>query len=297
MGVRWAAPHAGENDTESLKQMQNLRAGLALAGFLGLTLPLLPVQYLFVKLKLTWARTFPHWYHRQLCRILGIRMHVEGEIERHRPVLIVSNHVSWLDIPVLSAVAPLSFVAKSEVDSWPFINWLARLQRTVFVDRTRRAAVRDKALEIAERLKTGDRLVLFAEGTSSDGNRILPFKSSLFAAVSDFAGDTGSAVVQTVSLAYTHLHGIPANRHQRPLIAWYGDMEIASHAWQLLKEGPVDVKLRIGPPVSMSDFKDRKQLAAYSEAAIRRNFIELLTARPLPVPLSAAQTKDEPHAA
>jgi 1-acyl-sn-glycerol-3-phosphate acyltransferase len=154
-----------------------------LALFMTLTVPLMPVQALLLKASPKAARRFPHWYHRQVCRVLGIKLTINGAIVRDRPVLLVSNHTSWLDIPVLSAVAPVSFVAKKEVGSWPFVSALARLQRSVFVDRARRQAAGETAGEITERLKTGDAIVLFAEGTSSDGNRVLPFKTSLFAAV------------------------------------------------------------------------------------------------------------------
>ena len=97
-------------------------------------------------------------------------------------MFLISNHVSWIDISVLSAVAPVSFVAKQEVASWPFVSWLAKLQRSVFIDRNRRSEVGDKANEILNRLAAGDHIVLFAEGTSSDGNSVIPFKTSLFAA-------------------------------------------------------------------------------------------------------------------
>lgn len=220
--------------------------------------------------------------------MLGIRLRVTGAVERDKPVLLVSNHVSWLDIPVLSAVAPLSFIAKSEIDGWPFINWLARLQRSVYVNRNRRTSVRSQALEIAGRLKDGECMVLFAEGTSNDGNRVLPFKSSLFAAVSDFAGGEEAVMVQTVTLVYSRLHGLPIARHQRPLLAWYGDMDIATHAWRVLAAGPVDVEIRVDPPVSMASFKNRKDLAAYAESSIRRNFTEMLTSRPRPAPVNGA---------
>ncbi len=106
-----------------------VRAAAILAGFAGLTLPLMPVQAALLKASPRLARRLPHWYHRQVCRLMGIRLHVEGRIAEHAPVLVVANHVSWLDIPVISAVAPVSFVAKKEVSTWPFISTLARLQR------------------------------------------------------------------------------------------------------------------------------------------------------------------------
>jgi 1-acyl-sn-glycerol-3-phosphate acyltransferase len=272
--------------------MSSLRAAGILAGFLLLTLPLLPLQYALVKLRSPHARALPHWYHKRVCALMGVRLRIEGEIARDRPVLLVSNHVSWLDIVTLSAVAPVSFIAKSEVDGWPFINLLARLQRTVFVNRSRRVEVRDKAMEIGGRLAGGDCLVLFAEGTSGDGNGVLPFKSSLFAAVSDFTPGGGDAAVQTCAIGYTHLNGLPFNRNQRPLVAWYGDMEIAGHAWALLKAGPLDARIRLGPPRPMADFSGRKDVAAYAERRIRRDFTEMLTGRREPPSLAAQEKAD-----
>ncbi|MCL4765580.1 MAG: 1-acyl-sn-glycerol-3-phosphate acyltransferase [Hyphomicrobiaceae bacterium] len=259
-----------------------IRAAAILAGFTALTLPLIPVQAALIRTSPRLARRLPSWYHRQLCRLLGIRLHVEGRIAGHASVLVVSNHVSWLDIPVLSAVAPLSFVAKKEVGAWPFISTLARLQRSVFVDRTRRTAVGETTSEIIERLEAGDAIVLFAEGTSSDGNRVLPFKTSLFAAVKPSAasGHAGpGACVQTLALTYTHLHGLPLRRADRPLIGWYGDMELAGHAWDLLKAGPLDVEIRIGPPVPLADFTSRKDLARYSESEVRQAVARSLRGR------------------
>ena len=258
--------------------MKSLRAFLVLASFFAFTLPLMPLQLLFLWTGSNSARSFPHWYHRQVCKILGIQLNIEGSVARERGVLLISNHVSWLDIAVLSAVAPVSFVAKQEVASWPFVSWLAKLQRTVFVDRARRREVTDKANEIGERLKAGDHIVLFAEGTSSDGNAVVPFKTPLFAAAKPPGGQALGAdiCVQTLALTYTKLHGLPLCRRGRPLVAWYGDMDMASHAWRLLGFGPLDVNIRIGPPVPLDEFPDRKALARYAEDRVRRDVVELL---------------------
>ena len=264
--------------------MSGIRAGVVLPGFLLLTVPLMPVQAVLLRAHPRWARTFPNWYHRRVCRLLGIRLEITGKVESGRPVLLVANHTSWLDIPVLSAVAPVSFIAKKEVGTWPFVSALARLQRTVFVDRTRRTAVGQTTSEMTARLAAGDTLVLFAEGTSSDGNRVLPFRTSLFAAVkpSEREGEAAvsGTVVQTVSLVYTGLHGLPFSRSDRPLVGWYGDMEMASHAWQLLKAGPLDVAITIGDAVPLDSFKDRKELARHSEQQVRRHVASILRGRP-----------------
>jgi len=258
-----------------------LRAGLILAAFMGLTLPLMPLQYLLLKVAPGGARRLPNWYHRTVCRLLGIRLHVHGKVDSGRPVLLVANHVSWLDIPVLSAVAPLSFIAKREVGTWPFVSSLARLQRTVFVDRTRRSAVGEVATEMAGRLAAGDTLVLFAEGTSTDGNRLMPFKSALFSSVFQEAGPELS--VQTLALTYTHLHGIPLGRADRHMIGWYGDMEMGDHAWTLLQSGPLDVHITIGDPMPIGKFATRKELASHTEVAVRSAVVAALRAGGKPI--------------
>jgi 1-acyl-sn-glycerol-3-phosphate acyltransferase len=258
--------------------MRGLRAWLVLTTFFVFTLPLMPLQLLFLRTGSRYARTFPNWYHRQVCRLVGVRLHIDGGVAREQGVLLISNHVSWLDITVLSAVAPVSFVAKQEVSTWPFVKWLAKLQRSVFVDRNRKSEVTGKANEILARLKAGDHVVLFAEGTSSDGNGVVPFKTPLFAAAKPSGHTEGGddLCAQTLALTYPRLHGIPLCRRGRPVVAWYGDMDLASHAWRLLGLGPLDANIRIGPPVPLDDFADRKELARYAEARVRNDVAELL---------------------
>ena len=277
------------NDIRPPGTPSRLLAATRLACFMAFTLPLMPMQAALVQSWPHGARRFPHWYHRRVCRLLGIRVRVEGELAPGQPVLLIANHTSWLDIPVISAAAPVSFVAKKEVAAWPFVSWLARLQRTVFVDRTRRTSVGNTAGEMIERLATGDTLVLFAEGTSSDGNRVLPFKTSLLAAAKPTRGaiaEAGAAdgaeaagvaaVVQTLAIVYTHLHGLPLGRADRYLVGWYGDMELARHAWALLQAGPLDVTVRLGDPVPLAQFADRKALARHSEGRVRAEVVDLL---------------------
>ncbi|MGD9829051.1 MAG: lysophospholipid acyltransferase family protein, partial [Hyphomicrobiaceae bacterium] len=127
----------------------------------------------------------------------------------------------------------------------------------------------------------GDNVVLFAEGTSSDGNRVLPFKTSLFGAAkpgksTPGAGEDGDVVVQPMAIAYTGHHGLPLSRRERPMVAWYGDMELAGHAWELLKSGPLEVRISIGTPVPLTDFADRKDLARYTEVHVRHQMAALL---------------------
>jgi lyso-ornithine lipid O-acyltransferase len=260
--------------------MAVIRASFILFLFMLLTLPLMPVQAVFIASGTSMRKYLPSWYHGLVCRLIGVRIHRSGEQPARGAVLLASNHISWLDIPVLSSITPLSFIAKQEVAGWPFVSWLAKLQRSVFVDRNRRSSVKETANTVLQRLDAGERVVLFAEGTSSDGNQVLPFKSSLFAAVEPNGGEDDGHLLQTVAIVYTRVHGLPMNRQQRPAIAWYGDMDMLSHAWGVLKGGPLDVHVRFGKPVSMAVVGNRKKLAEHAHEHVRSDFSRLLTARP-----------------
>ncbi len=277
--------------------MTTLRAILLLAGFFTLTLPLIPVQALLLRFFPKSARRFPHWYHRQVCCLFGIKISSSGTVDQTRSVLLVANHTSWLDIPVLSAVAPVSFVAKKEVSDWPFVSWLARLQRSVFIDREKRGDVSRAMNAILDRLANGECIVLFPEGTSSDGNRVLNFRTSLFAAAKPpekFARALDQdVVVQTVAVVYRHLHGVPLSRAERTKISWYGDMDMLSHAWSYLKAGPLDVVVAIGAPQSLESYKDRKDLARRTEDDVRAHVMRTLRglAHDSDVPIAAPVTQ------
>jgi 1-acyl-sn-glycerol-3-phosphate acyltransferase len=183
-------------------------------------------------------------------------------------VLLLSNHVSWLDIILLSGLTPLSFVAKSEISGWPVFGTLARLQQTVFVSRERRNQTGVVADKIGARLAAGDCLVLFPEGTSHDGNSVLPFKSALLGAAEARRADGRHVTVQPVSIAYVGLQGMPMGREIRPFFAWFGDMEMVPHLWEALLAGPLDVVVQFHEPFSL-DMMDRKELARRAEEVVR----------------------------
>ena len=227
---------AGANLGSPLKSLVRL---LVYAGF---TIPLMPVQALAVLLDLPLQRTMPLWYHRRCCRLLGFRVEASGRKSTAHPTLYASNHVSYIDIMVLGSLIEGSFVAKAEVASWPLYGWLAKLQRSVFVERRGRAALAHRD-EMSGRLERGDDLILFPEGTSSDGNRVLPFKSALFS-VAEQRPRGEALLVQPISIAYTKLDGMPMGRYLRPLFAWYGDMDMGGHLWHSVGLGQVTVTSR-----------------------------------------------------
>lgn len=238
-----------------------LRRLLRLSLYLGFTLPLMPLQAVLVAVRSPLADRLPRFYHHWSSRILGFRVVVAGTPSPVRPTLFVANHISYVDIEVLGGWIEGSFIAKHEVARWPLFGRLAKLQRTVFIDRRQRSTA-DQRNAIRERLDRGDNLILFPEGTSGDGARVLPFKSALFS-VADYHGPHGPLSVQPVSLAYVRLDGIPLGRFYRPFVAWYGDMGLAPHLWAMLGMGVVGVEVTFHPPVTMAAFDSRKALAEH----------------------------------
>jgi lyso-ornithine lipid O-acyltransferase len=254
--------------------MQRLRAFGILFAFILVTLPGIPWQASALRLKLARRKTFPHAYHKFLCKLFGIRVTVIGTPVQDKGVLMIGNHTSYFDILVLSSVAKVSFVAKSEVQTWPFFSTLARLQETVFVERTRRSQTGEARDQIRDRVLQGDALMLFPEGTSSDGNCVLPFKSALMGAAeatigADAQGKPIYIPVQPVSVAYVGLYGMPMGRENRPLFAWYGDMDLVPHLIEAVKMGPIDVVVEFHAPLTIDAVGGRKALAAATEAIVR----------------------------
>src|SRR5258708_15165112 len=140
-----------------------------LAIYLVFTLVLMPVQAFGLAFRRPWTASFPRFYHRWCCRILGLRVRRIGRPTQARPVLFAANHISSLDITVFGSLIAGSFIAKPEVKGWPLFGWLASLQRSVFIDRKVRSTAAPRA-SIAGRLAAKEALILFPEGTSRDGN-------------------------------------------------------------------------------------------------------------------------------
>lgn len=230
------------------------------------TVVLAPLQAVILLLLPPLWPVLPRLYHRLCCRIMGLKVRVIGTPSPARPTLFVSNHVSYLDIPVMGSVLAVSFVAKVEVAEWPGYGLLAKLQRTVFVDRRRHTAARQRD-SLQARLAAGDPLVLFPEGTSNDGNRILPFRSALLS-VAEAAPAERPLTVQPLSIAYTTVNGLPIGWALRPLVAWYGGMELGGHLWRFSRLGRVEVVLQFHPPVKVSDFDSRKELTRHCAEAV-----------------------------
>ena len=245
--------------------------------YVSFTLVLMPLQALFLLLHSTMAERMPRWYHAVCCRIFGFEVVVLGRISAERPTLFVSNHLSYLDITVISALAPVSFVAKREVAAWPFFGWLAKLQQTVFVGRDRKN-VRGERDHIGAALGAGRNLVLFPEATSFDGTRIKPFKSSLLAVAELAPGGTPLAV-QPMTITYTRVDGMPMGRNMRPFFAWYGAMELVDHLWTALGIGRTTIVVEFHESVTFARFGSRKALTQHCETVIGRALAEINAGR------------------
>ncbi|WP_298281491.1 1-acyl-sn-glycerol-3-phosphate acyltransferase [Acidocella sp.] len=232
---------------------------LALFALIGL-----PVQALLVRV----SRRAPVWFAqifwRGIAAILGLKIRCLGApVARARPALFIANHSTWLDIVALGAVLPGAFVAKSEINGWPFVGFMARLGRTEFVSRGR-ATLHEEQKRLGARMAAGDDFILFPEGTTSDGNRVLPFHASFLTLAFGEARPT----VQPVAVVYDELDGLPVRRGDRPMISWHGDMPLAPHALALLKRQSLRATLWLGEPIAPGTLPDRKALGRVLEAQI-----------------------------
>lgn len=254
--------------------ISRLRLILVLGSMLPLTIILMPVQYLAIKLDLRLARNLPIYWHRLMTSMIGLKIRSKGSISKKRPLLLVANHISWCDILVLGSLGDVCFIAKNEVATTPFAGILAQLQRSIFVVREEKRKSGEQAREVTRRLVEGDTIVLFAEGTTGDGNRITHFKSSLFGAAQYAleAPEIEEVHIQPVSIAYTRFHGMAMGRLQRARAAWPGDIELAPHASAFMLASAWDVEVRFGRSLIFDHSSRRRLIAKQVQADVRSMF-------------------------
>ena len=249
-----------------------IRAGFALAVIALTALFMGLAQYFVLRTGIANPAPIPRHWHKVVLWALGIKVTVHGRMADRRPLMIASNHISWTDIMVLGSIADVCFISKSELAGWPIFGSLARLQRTVFIERDKKRKSGQQAGELAKRLAAGDAMVLFAEGSTSDGNLILPFKSTLFGAaeMAIRAGASDKVFVQPVAITYLRVHGMPMGRQHRTLAAWIGDADLVPHLGTLLREGAIDVDVHFGEPIEFTAASDRKVVTRAMEDSVRR---------------------------
>jgi lyso-ornithine lipid O-acyltransferase len=236
----------------------------------------LPLMIILAKLRPDYAGRFFKLLTGFTLKIAGIKIEKSGNIENTKSTIYVSNHSSYIDIIILGNLINRSFVAKREVGGWPFIGNIAKLVGTVFIDRTG-SKTEESFKMVKETLNKEGGIIVFAEGTTSNGNRVLPFKSSLFKLIEE--NPPADLKIQPISIVYTRVNNIPMSMHLRPFFAWYGDMQLIPHLWQMLKFQSVTAEVYFHPSVLATEFKDRKEAANFCQEKISSSVSASLTGR------------------
>jgi 1-acyl-sn-glycerol-3-phosphate acyltransferase len=236
---------------------------LAMAFFLLLVAP---IQALARRRGWPIQHEIQKFFCRAMCAIIGVDVVAKGALASGTPRFIVANHVSWTDILAITSLYPLVFLAKVEVASWPVLGWLARLQGTIFVDRMQRSAIPAVNAALARELREGRDVVVFAEGTSSDGAKVLKFNASHFAMLHDLAQNAQAldAAVVPVAFAYGPRQGVAEGFD----VGWYGEMSFLPHLWSLMRHGGARCSVAFGEALSPAAFPDRKALAHAAQQSV-----------------------------
>ncbi len=222
------------------------------------TLPLVLVQMLVLIFHRGKGAYFiPRFWHKGVCAIIGLKTEIKGTPIHNRQLIYISNHLSYLDIPVIGSSLLASFIAKEDVAHWPVLGFLSKVQQTAFISRSSSHA-KKVANALDTMLKQGKSLILFPEGTSSAGTSVLPFKSSLFSL--SMPKDMAPVAIQPFVLKLTRVNGQPTTEQSRDLYSWYGDMDFGPHIWEFMKNSGATVELTFLDVVEPSVELDRKAL-------------------------------------
>ncbi|MBU1174029.1 MAG: 1-acyl-sn-glycerol-3-phosphate acyltransferase [Alphaproteobacteria bacterium] len=246
----------------------------------------LPIQFLITRLNLPFWNALPLLFHRLACVCLGLRVTTIGRPEKNRPALLVSNHISWTDIIVIGSVIDVTFVAKSDIARWPVVGFMATMQKTIYVDRTRRRDPGRTSREMASRLASGGDVLLFAEGQSDIGTHVLPFRSSLVGSAQTAMIESGArnVVIQPIAIAYTHLQGMPVSRNERAMIAWIKSKSVGENIKDLLTGSVKSVTVAFGEPKPLSEAENRKAITKRCEDEVRHMLVTLNRGGKLTIP-------------
>lgn len=244
-----------------------IRIALRLILVVVLLFIMTPFQIFVISLRLPGSDKLPLLFHKAILKIIGVRVRVSGPLPAPG-TLIVSNHVSWLDICIIGSVLPVNFVAKADISGWPILGFLAKLQKTLFIKRDRRSDTANQRNAMQDRLLDGSRLLLFPEGTTGDGTIVFPFKSSLFAAA-EVPENDNPIPIQPLSLAFAELGGIPMSRRIRIKYAWIGDIGLLSNMLYILRSYSFTINLIFHEPTNLVEAGGRKKLAVSAHRQVQ----------------------------
>lgn len=201
------------------------------------------------------AAKYVLWWHKRICRIFGMKVKIDGKINE-QPTLFVVNHISWFDIPALGSVVPVHFLSKDEVNSWPIIGWLAAKAGTLFIKRGEKGASTQSMQDIQSALTNGRHVIIFPEGTTTDGSSVKRFHSRLFQAAID-----ADVQVQAIALRYPHPEGV------HPKVPYVGETQLIDSTLGLMSEASMEARLHFLPPIKASDYT-RDELAQVTREQI-----------------------------
>jgi 1-acyl-sn-glycerol-3-phosphate acyltransferase len=233
---------------------------------------LVPFFVLGTALKIPGAQNLALWFHRGVLLCFNIECVTEGEVVTSRPTLYISNHISYIDIFVLGSRVPGTYIAKIEVASWPLFGTLAKLQKTLFVER-RSSKVSGQIEQMQQHLLNKSNLILFPEGTSATGTHVAPFHTSFFQAAAD---DESKITIQPITVSYTHYKHQRMDREARDFYAWYKPRKILPHFLNGLGIGRGTANLTFHKPVKFIDFESRKACSKHCETVIRQGLLDAL---------------------
>jgi 1-acyl-sn-glycerol-3-phosphate acyltransferase len=211
------------------------------------------------------AYTVPRFWHKGISCILGLKTEIRGTPVHNQQLIYISNHLSYLDIPAIGSHLKASFIAKEDIAGWPVIGFLSRVQQTAFISRSS-AKAKKVANALDTMVKEGKSLILFPEGTSSNGTGVLPFKSSLFSLA--HPKDMGAISIQPFILELIDINGQAITLENRDLYAWYGDMDFGPHIWIFLKNRGATIRLTFLDVIIPTPDQDRKDLCKLVESQI-----------------------------
>tara|TARA_B100000579_G_scaffold435485_1_gene458889 strand:- start:1278 stop:2054 length:777 start_codon:yes stop_codon:yes gene_type:complete len=228
----------------------------------------IPIQFFLNIFQLKWKSTYPLFFYKVIKNIVGIKINSEGLEENEREglgTLYIANHVSWFDILCLGSMLNARFIAKKEVAEMGIFGFLARLSNTFFIDNSDKNMIYQYNNFIREKLIKGESLILFPEGTTSDGNGIRKFKSSLFECLNSSESQIN---VQPISICYVSKNNIPMGIYSRRFIAWVGETSMVGSMKEFLMSGSITVHLIFHPKVSKNLFNNRKDISSFCEEQI-----------------------------
>ena len=227
----------------------------------------IPIQFFFNLIGFRFKKLYPLLFYRMIKISTGININFDSAKldKKNSGVLYIANHVSWFDIICLGTLLDARFIAKKEVSKMGIFGFLAKLSNTFFIDNENKKKIIEYNNSIQKKLQEGENFIIFPEGTTSDGNGIISFKSSMLECAFD---DNNKINIQPISICYSKLNNIPMGIYLRRNIAWVGDTSMVAAMVNFLRSGRITVDIIFHDTMSINNFENRKDLAVYCERKI-----------------------------